>query len=117
MQKSIDMAKDMGIALTADDFKKPVEELADDELDAVAGGADVSCACAMGGGGTKDGKTTRPAPACCAAPATARTGASAASAASPDTATIPDDHDSVEACLRPPRCLSAGASLESGPAS
>ncbi len=51
----IAMAKDMGITLTADDFKKPVEEISDDELDAVAGGGDVSCACAMGGGGTKDG--------------------------------------------------------------
>ena len=35
--------------------KKPsAEELSDDDLDAVAGGGDVSCACAMGGGGTKD---------------------------------------------------------------
>jgi len=48
------MAADMGYSLTTDDFKKPVEELDDDELDAVAGGGDVSCACAMGGGGTKD---------------------------------------------------------------
>jgi hypothetical protein len=29
-------------------------KFSDDELDAVAGGSDVSCACAMGGGGTKD---------------------------------------------------------------
>jgi len=50
----IAMAKDMGIALTAKDFEKPAEELSDDELDSVAGGGDVSCACAMGGGGTKD---------------------------------------------------------------
>ena len=50
----IAMAKEMGIELTASDFEKPVEELADDELDTVAGGGDVSCACAMGGGGTKD---------------------------------------------------------------
>ena len=50
----IAIAKDLGITMTADDFKKPVEELSDDELDAVAGGRDVSCACAMGGGGTKD---------------------------------------------------------------
>lgn len=48
----IAMAAEMGIALTADDFKK--QELSDDELDAVAGGGDVSCACALGGGGTKD---------------------------------------------------------------
>ena len=49
----IALAKDMGIELTADDFKKPAE-LSDDDLDSVAGGGDVSCACAMGGGGTKD---------------------------------------------------------------
>lgn len=53
-QALVAIAKEMGIALTADDFKKPVEELDDDDLDAVAGGSDVSCACAMGGGGTKD---------------------------------------------------------------
>lgn len=29
-------------------------ELDDDDMDAVTGGGDVSCACAMGGGGTKD---------------------------------------------------------------
>ena len=51
----IEMAKEMGIALTAEDFQKPVEELSDDELETVSGGGDVSCACAMGGGGTKDG--------------------------------------------------------------
>ena len=50
----IAMAKDLGVELTAKDFEKPAEELSDDELDAVAGGGDVSCACAMGGGGTKD---------------------------------------------------------------
>ena len=50
----IAMAKDMGIELTEDDLMQPVEEMSDDELDAVAGGSDVSCACAMGGGGTKD---------------------------------------------------------------
>lgn len=51
----VSMAREMGIALTADDFRKPAaEELSDDDLDAVAGGGDVSCACAMGGGGTKD---------------------------------------------------------------
>lgn len=48
------LAKEMGFELTEDDLKKPVEEISDDELDAVAGGGDVSCACAMGGGGTKD---------------------------------------------------------------
>lgn len=49
----IAIAKDMGITLTADDFRKPAEELSDDELDAVAGG-NVNCVCAMGGGGSKD---------------------------------------------------------------
>jgi predicted ribosomally synthesized peptide with nif11-like leader len=50
----IPLAKEMGIELNEADLKKPVEELSDDELDTVAGGGDVSCACAMGGGGTKD---------------------------------------------------------------
>ena len=50
----IPLAKEMGIELTEADLKRPVEELSDDELDTVAGGGDVSCACAMGGGGTKD---------------------------------------------------------------
>lgn len=48
-------AKEMGFELTAADFERPVEELSDDELSAVSGGSDVSCACALGGGGTKDG--------------------------------------------------------------
>ena len=49
------LAKELGVELTAADLKKPgVQELDDDDLDAVAGGGDVSCACAMGGGGTKD---------------------------------------------------------------
>jgi putative N6-adenine-specific DNA methylase len=42
------------IITSEEDFEKPVEELSDDDLDTVAGGGDVSCACAMGGGGTKD---------------------------------------------------------------
>ena len=50
----IAMAADMGITITEDDFKEEPKELSDDELDTVAGGGDVSCACAMGGGGTKD---------------------------------------------------------------
>ena len=50
----INMAKELGIELTDADFEKPSVELSDDELDAVAGGRDISCACAMGGGGTKD---------------------------------------------------------------
>ncbi len=48
------MAKELGIVLTDADFEKPSAELSDDELDAVSGGSDVSCACALGGGGTKD---------------------------------------------------------------
>ena len=49
------LAKELGVTLTEADLAKPaVQELDDDELDAVAGGSDVSCACAMGGGGTKD---------------------------------------------------------------
>ncbi len=50
----IALSKELGVELTEADLKKPVEELSDDELDTVAGGGDVSCACAMGGGGTKD---------------------------------------------------------------
>lgn len=50
----IAMAKELGIELTEADFEQKPAELNDDELDAVAGGGDVSCACAMGGGGTKD---------------------------------------------------------------
>ena len=49
------LAKEMGLALTEADLEKPLtQELDDDDLDTVAGGSDVSCACAMGGGGTKD---------------------------------------------------------------
>jgi len=33
------LAKELGLALSADDFKKPGGELSDDELDAVTGGA------------------------------------------------------------------------------
>lgn len=50
----IAIAKELGFELTKEDFENQVEELGDDDLDAVAGGGDVSCACAMGGGGTKD---------------------------------------------------------------
>jgi len=49
------LAKELGLTLTDADLEKPaVQELNDDDLDAVAGGSDVSCACALGGGGTKD---------------------------------------------------------------
>ena len=53
-EELIALAKELGITLTEADFSEPSGELDDDELDAVAGGGDVSCACAMGGGGTKD---------------------------------------------------------------
>ena len=56
MDERIAMGRDLGIYLTAEDFKKPAEELSDDELDAVAGG-DVSCVCPLGGS-TKDGYNT-----------------------------------------------------------
>lgn len=49
----IETAKEMGFTLTEEDFAEN-HELADDDLDSVAGGSDVSCACALGGGGTKD---------------------------------------------------------------
>lgn len=49
----VEIAADLGITLSEEDLKQPTE-ISDDELDAVAGGGDVSCACAMGGGGTKD---------------------------------------------------------------
>ena len=51
----ITLAKELGLELTDADLTKPAaQELDDDELDTVSGGSDVSCACAMGGGGTKD---------------------------------------------------------------
>ena len=54
-EELIALARELGIQLTDADLEKPaVQELGDDDLDAVAGGGDVSCACAMGGGGTKD---------------------------------------------------------------
>ena len=49
------LAKELGLELTEADLAKlAVQELDDDDLDTVAGGSNVSCACAMGGGGTKD---------------------------------------------------------------
>ena len=54
-EELIALAKELGLELTDADLEKPaVQELGDDDLDTVAGGSDVSCACAMGGGGTKD---------------------------------------------------------------
>ncbi len=52
----IAIAKDLGITLTEEEFNENTapNELSDDEIDAVTGGSDVACACALGGGGTKD---------------------------------------------------------------
>lgn len=55
MKELLALAGELGLELTEADFTKPaVQDLNDDELDVVAGGVAVSCACAMGGGGTKD---------------------------------------------------------------
>ena len=55
--KMIEIAKENGITLTADDFETPpCEELSDDELDAVAGG---KCGCFLGGGGEGIDKKNR----------------------------------------------------------
>lgn len=48
------IAKELGLELTDVDFENPAVELSNDELEIVSGGSDVNCACAMGGGGTKD---------------------------------------------------------------
>ena len=48
------LAKELNVELTEADLAKPAEELNDDELATVSGGSDVNCACAMGGGGSKD---------------------------------------------------------------
>jgi len=47
------MAKELGLALTEEDFLQKSGELSDDELDAVAGGG--TCVCVVGGGGKKAG--------------------------------------------------------------
>ena len=48
------LAKELGLALAEEDLVKPAQELADDDLDMVAGGCDADCVCAVGGGGKKD---------------------------------------------------------------
>ena len=54
-QELIALAQEMGLELTDADFEKPsVEELSDDDLDAVSGGTKVACACVLGGGGKGD---------------------------------------------------------------
>ena len=51
-EKMIEILKEYGVVLTAEDFKAPEGELSDDELNAVAGGG--GCGCAVGGGGGGD---------------------------------------------------------------
>ena len=49
----LDIAKGLGIELTAEDFSSQNAELSDDELDTVAGGT--ICVCVVGGGGKAKG--------------------------------------------------------------
>ena len=51
-EKMIELLKEYGVILTVEDFKAPVGDLSDDELNAVAGGG--GCGCAVGGGGGGD---------------------------------------------------------------
>ena len=55
-QAIIAIAKELGIDLTEADFVQQATELADDELDVVAGGA--KCTCVGAGGGKAGGKDT-----------------------------------------------------------
>ena len=50
-EKMIELLKEYGVILTAEDFKVPVGELSDDELNAVAGGGGCGCPVVGGGGG------------------------------------------------------------------
>ena len=50
-EKMIELLKEYGVILTAEDFKAPVGELSDDELNAVAGGGGCGCPVVGGGGG------------------------------------------------------------------
>ena len=47
----IELIKEYGVELTAEDFKAPGGELSDDELEAVSGGGGCGCSGAGGGGG------------------------------------------------------------------
>lgn len=53
-EELIALAKELGIELTDADFAAPAGEVSDDEMDAVAGGAD--CGCFVGGGGEGGGQ-------------------------------------------------------------
>ena len=50
-EKMIEILKEYGVSLTAEDFKAPEGELSDDELHAVAGGGGCGCPVVGGGGG------------------------------------------------------------------
>lgn len=52
-EKMIELLKEYGVALTAEDLKVPSGKLSDDELAAVAGGG--GCGCPVAGGGGGDG--------------------------------------------------------------
>ena len=52
-EKMIELLKEYGVALSAEDFKAPEGELSDDELGAVAGGGFCGCTGVGGGGGDK----------------------------------------------------------------
>ena len=49
--KMIELLKEYGVELTAEDLKAPSGELSDDELEAVSGGGGCGCSGAGGGGG------------------------------------------------------------------
>ena len=50
-EKTIELLKEYGVVLTAEDFKMPEGKLSDDELAAVAGGGGCGCTGIGGGGG------------------------------------------------------------------
>ena len=52
-EKLIELLKEYGVVLTAEDFKATEGELSDDELDVVAGGG--ICICPLVGGGSGEG--------------------------------------------------------------
>ena len=52
-EKMIELLKEYGVVLNAEDFKAPEGELSDDELEVVAGGG--ICICPLVGGGSGEG--------------------------------------------------------------